>query len=367
MKTQAIILGVSVGLLTFANAVLSATYVVSPEGNDKAEGTEKSPWETVVRASRALTPGDVLLITGGTYDEVFELKGLLGEKDRTIVIKCRGAQRVLFDFSDSGGRAIQITDCAYVRLQGIEIARGGNYGIIMKDSHHCVIQGNVVHDCKGGGVKLQSSNDNIVRGNVCYYNDSGLFIGGGSTRNLVEANVLAFGNKSSENADGIASNDCKKNTYRYNMLVGNNDDGLDMWTSMESLIEYNLAALNGDQKQGDGNGFKLGGRWKDNHPERAVWVGGRHTVRCNVSFNNLSTGFTDNGSKGNVYERNVAYGNRNTGSYASAKYSDPANAEPILVKLKEQYKQIFDAGLIRPETNLLPPEFDKVRAFNVWP
>ena len=40
MKTEAMILGVSVGLLTFSNAVLSATYVVSPEGNDRAEGTE---------------------------------------------------------------------------------------------------------------------------------------------------------------------------------------------------------------------------------------------------------------------------------------------------------------------------------------
>jgi hypothetical protein len=136
---------------------------------------------------------------------------------------------------------------------------------------------------------------------------------------------------------------------------------------MRSTIEYNLAALNGDGKEGDGNGFKLGGRWKDSRSERGVWVGGRHTVRYNLSFDNLSTGFTDNGSDGNVYDRNVAYGNRNTGSYASVKHSDPADAEPVLARLREQYRQIFAAGLIRPETNPLPQDFAKVRAFGVWP
>ena len=352
-----------------------AQYVVCPEGHGEGEaleqkapfGTAENPWGSVDDALGVLRAGDTLVLCGGTYVAGFELKALVGAAERPIVITAKAGERVLFDLADADA-GIRLTDCAHVVLRGLEVAGvPSGSGIALSQCRHCVVEGNVFHDSQGVGIWLTASNDCIVRGNVCYYNDSGAYVGDGSTGNLIEANVLAFGNRSSENADGVGSSNCEENTYRYNLLVANNDDGLDMWTSTGSLIEYNLATLNGDQKEGDGNGFKLGGRWKTQRPERDIWLGGGHTVRRNVSFDNLSTGFTDNGSMGNRYEDNVAYGNRNTGAYASVTHTDPAAAAPILARLRERYLEVFDAGLIRPEVNPLPDDFDKVRALGLWP
>jgi len=373
MSTHTITPTLLLFLIGLSPLAFATQYSVCPEGHGEGEafeekvpfGTAENPWRSVDDALGVLRAGDTLLLCGGTYVAGFELKEVAGEAGRPIVIGAKTGERVLFDLADAG---IRLTDCAHVVLRGIEVAGvPSGSGIALNRCRHCVVEGNVVHDSQGVGIWLTASNECIMRGNVCYYNDSGAYVGDGSTGNLIEANVLAFGNKSSENADGVGSSNCEKNTYRYNLLVANNDDGLDMWTSTGSLIEYNLATLNGDQKNGDGNGFKLGGRWKTDRPERDIWLGGGHTVRRNVSFDNLSTGFTDNGSTGNRYEDNVAYGNRNTSAYASVKHTDPADAEPILARLRERYLEVFDAGLIRPEVNRLPGDFDKVRALGLWP
>jgi len=357
MKFRFFTVSLFLGLVSFANPAFSTQYMVSVSGDDHADGTQKNPWKTVTRAVRTLQPGDTLIVTGGIYEDAFELKALTGEVNRHIVICAAPNRRVLLDIlrSESGG--IRLTGCAYVTIRGFEIvgARKSS-GITLQDCHHCIIEGNVVQDCSSIGIQLISGRDNILRGNICFHNNSGIYVGSLSTRNMIEANVCAYGNKTSEHADGIGSSNCKGNTYRFNLLVGNNDDGLDMWTSTGSLIEYNLAALNGDQRDGDGNGFKLGGKW----PDKNEWRGGGHTVRSNVSFDNMSTGFTNNGSKGNTYESNAAYGNRNTGSYSSVKHTDPAIAEPILAEIRKKYRQIFDSGLIRPRINPLPVEFDRV-------
>ena len=347
-------------ILAFAGCVLV------PVSTGYADARTVSTVAGLVAAAPRLEPGDVLIIAAGVYTESFELKGLSGEAERPVVIAGEEGKRVLFDLDHAEG--IRLEGCSFVTLRGIEIAGAAKgCGLTLTDCNECLVEGNSVHDGQLTGIHLVSSDNNTVRGNVAYHNDSGIYVGDGSTRNLVEGNVCAFGNKSSENADGIGSSNCKENTYRFNLLVGNNDDGLDMWTSTASLIEYNLATTNGDQKDGDGNGFKLGGRWKNACPERDIWLGGRHTVRHNLSFDNLSTGFTDNGSSENTYEVNVAFGNKNTGGYASVKHVKPDRAAPILAKLRQHYQGLFDAGLIRPNVNLLPPNFEQVWALGVWP
>ncbi|MBN1490806.1 MAG: right-handed parallel beta-helix repeat-containing protein, partial [Phycisphaerae bacterium] len=282
------------------------------------------------------------------------------------VIRGEDNARVLLDLAGQRAQGIEVEACAHVVLRGFEVAGGDSSGIVVHNCHHCTIEGNVVNAFKAVGIRLRASNDNTVRGNICYHNDSGIYVGEGSTRNLIEANICAFGNQSSENADGIGSSDCEKNIYRFNVLIANNDDGLDMWTSKRNTIEWNFACANGDQQDGDGNGFKLGGKWRNRGPDDP-WDGGEHIVRNNLSVWNQSTGFTDNSSSGNRYEGNVAFGDRNTGSYASVNHSPATAGEPIREKIRQRFQTLIEEGVMQPTIHRLPLAVGLIYELKIWP
>ncbi len=354
----------SIGL---SNAAMARQCFVSPTGKDQADGGKNQPWKNLGRAAPALGTGDELIVAGGEYHTGFTLSGLKGTEDNPVIIRSVRHHRVLLKLSGTPLQGIRLKDCAYVVIRGFEVvgtAEGS--GIELYNCHHCTIEGNVVHSGKGQGIRLHTSTDNVLRGNICYHNDTGIYIGSESTRNRIEANVCAFGNRTSENADGIGSSDSLENTYRFNVLVCNNDDGLDMWTSKRNTIEWNLACANGDQKAGDGNGFKLGGKWR-NRGKDDTWNGGENVVRNNLSMWNMSTGFTDNGSSGNRYEGNVAFGNLNTSSYASVKHTGSDQAERIRVKLRERFKMLISEEVIRPTVNPLPLGVGLIRELKIWP
>ncbi|MHC4674762.1 MAG: right-handed parallel beta-helix repeat-containing protein [Planctomycetota bacterium] len=212
------IFAVSVGL---QDSTFAVSYFVSSTGNDQAEGSEAQPWKTVARANQVLKPGDEVIVLGGKYQEGFLLSDLKGTKGHPLVIRAAQGQRVLIDLTAKSSSGIRIEDCVYVVIRNLEIAgatRGA--GITLHNSHHCKIEGNVIHGCKGVGIRLSASSDNLVWGSICYHNDTGIYVGSGSTRNLIEGNVCAFGNRTSENADGIASSDCVENIYRFNVVSG---------------------------------------------------------------------------------------------------------------------------------------------------
>ena len=351
----------ALGWLLVVGSAGAAEYHVAPGGDDAGDGSAAQPWATVARAQDALAPGDTLILAPGRYTGAWTLSGLRGTPNAPITIAASKQGRVWFDLARAE-TGLAFTDCAYVNLVGVEVAgmHTPGTGILLTDCSHSSVQGCVVHDLQGIGIRLNGGERNTLRGNIAYHNNSGIYVGQGSTQNTVTANICAFGNKSSENADGIGSSDCAHNHYRYNVLYGNNDDGLDMWTSTGSVIEYNIATRNGDRKDGDGNGFKLGGHWKDDRPTSAVWTGGQHTVRHNLSFANNSTGFTGNGSGGNIYDGNVAYGNANTSGYASVPHTGPARTEPILAEVRAKFREHVKVRLLRLDLHPFPPEFEPV-------
>ena len=351
----------------FPCSSLARTYFVDTEGNDDADGSKSQPWRTISRACQKISAGDEIVVRDGKYTAGFELKGLKGKKDQPIVIRAHKDERVLIDVTSASGTGVLLTNCTHIVIKGLEITGvTKSNGINVQDCQHCIIEGNVVYSCSMVGIRLSASNDNVLQGNICYYNDTSIYVGKGSTENLVEANVCVFGNKSSENADGIGSSNCMKNTYRYNLVAGNNDDGLDMWTSKQCVIEWNFSCANGDLLDGDGNGFKLGGKWK-HLDDSSPWDGGGHIVQNNLSVWNMSTGFTDNGSSGNKYEGNAAFGNRNTGSYASVKHTDPAEAERIRANIRKRFAALIAENVICPEVHPLPMGIGIFRELKVWP
>ena len=45
----------------------NVTYYVSPDGDDRADGTKQHPWRSPGSASRKLKPGDTLILLSGRY------------------------------------------------------------------------------------------------------------------------------------------------------------------------------------------------------------------------------------------------------------------------------------------------------------
>jgi len=367
MRKTPLIAAVSLILCLAAKPSTAATYHLAPEGADTADGSSEHPWATIDHAAGQLHPGDTLLVKEGRYNQSFALKHLHGTPERTITIQAAPNQRAVLDLAHlPNGRGATIEDCRYLTLRHLELCGAASQtGLTIQNSRHLVIEGNVIHNCKSKGIRLGETQESILRGNICCFNDTGIYLGSNSTGNLVEGNICAFGRQSSENADGIATSDSERNTFRFNLLVGNNDDGLDTWTSKRNTIEWNFACANGDLKEGDGNGFKLGGRWKNRVD--SPWNGGENVVRNNLSVYNLATGFTDNTSKDNRYEGNIAYGNRNTGPYASQPHSAPEAGEPILARIRSYYAQMIAQEVLRPTLHPLPGGFSMIYALKVWP
>lgn len=341
--------------------------MVAPDGNDHAAGTREAPWRTMEPAGRILKPGDTLCLAAGLYDHPLLLRGCRGAAENPIRIVPLDRKNATVNFWPCQDDALVLKGCAYIVVSGLRVVgptQGA--GLKLSECDSLAVEGNTVLESRGAGIVLRHTSNSTIRGNVCFHNESGLHLRW-SSGNRIEANTCAFGNKTSEHADGIGASESEKNVYLCNLLVGNNDDGLDTWTSMRNTVEFNLSTDNGDGRNGDGNGFKLGGNRRGAILESATWTGGGNTVVSNVSFGNRGTGFTNNHGKDNRFEGNVAFGNGNTGGYAAIPETDPAAAEPIRQRIRAAFSGLKAEGILLPGWESLPDEFAKVRALGLWP
>jgi hypothetical protein len=112
----------------------SASYYVSPTGNDHATGTSPAhPWRTLARASAArLKPGDSLLLRGGhAYHGYLTIaKSDSGTSARRVLISSYGGGRATISSSGSGvvvfdASNITITDLVIVGQQALRSSTAG--------------------------------------------------------------------------------------------------------------------------------------------------------------------------------------------------------------------------------------------------
>lgn len=306
------------------------TYYVAPDGSSSNDGSESSPKNISLLSSLdALKPGDTVLLKPGVY-KVGEIDPnervymtVSGEYNKYISIKnADPTKQCVIDFSaqefNSLNRGVTING-DYVYWYGIDVCGAGDNGLYIGGSY------NTVENCE-------------------FYNnrDTGLQLGRGDgsystidkwpSYNLVK-NCTSHNNYDNEtygeNADGFAA----KLTVGYgNVFDGciayrNSDDGWDLYAKTDSgnigtIIMYNCVAYengyleytqrennarysrwkpqysedaeNGMGKDsyltrdGDGNGFKLGG---------SVMEGDVLLYNC-LSFNNRMHGVTDNSNPG---------------------------------------------------------------------
>jgi len=333
-----------------AEQIVGETYWVSADGTEDGTGTKESPMDVTTAltasATHMLEPGDTVLFMPGVYTGLTQsihmrtngaFNGFINVRPATVADGLTEAEagdgRVTLDFSEmtflGTNRGIQI-ECNYVHWYGIDVCGAGDNGLYIAGSY------NIVENCE-----FYNNRDTGLQLGRMQSADATIDLW--PSFNLVK-NCTSHNNYDNEtygeNADGFAA----KLTVGYgNVFDGciayrNSDDGWDLYAKSESgnigqVIIYNSVAFeNGyleyDQRtnnktyptwdgtfsegnvtkengaivdneekygknsfntrDGDGNGFKLGG---------SVMEGDVLVYNC-LSFANKMHGVTDNSNPG---------------------------------------------------------------------
>ncbi|MFW6253079.1 MAG: choice-of-anchor Q domain-containing protein [bacterium] len=103
------------------------TLVVSPDGDDGADGTEAAPWRTLEHAADRLEPGDLLIVRPGTYDGpvVFDRSGSDGAWIRVVA-----PEGATIDPNEWLGLVVA---GSYVEIRGLSVDGPGS-GVVIGDT-----------------------------------------------------------------------------------------------------------------------------------------------------------------------------------------------------------------------------------------
>jgi len=311
-------------LLVLALPLTAAEYFVAVDGDDRAAGTQATPFATVQRAQHAANPGDTVFIRGGTYimreDQIagrqrpyvfVTLLDKSGEPGKPINYWAYPGERPVFDFSQVKPAGARVTafriNGSWLHLRDLEVV-----GVQVTIKTHTQ---SICFDNQGSHNLYERL---VMRDGMAI----GLWIGNGS-HNLV-LNCDAYrnwddvsGNQRGGNVDGFGYHGPKgsvNNVFRGCRAWFNSDDGFDFINSHEAAtIENCWAFYNGYSPDfaplADGNGFKAGGH-AGTPLARMPSPLPRHVVRGSVAVRNKANGFYANHHTGGlVWEHNTAFRN----------------------------------------------------------
>lgn len=314
---------------------MGKTYYVSPDVSKQSHGsgqTKEDPESIyLLEDANKLKPGDTVILTGERYvfkgDYARIMSNVSGEFNKYITIKSETSKNVTLDFYDtifeSTNRGVSLNG-NFIYWHGIDICGAGDNGLYIGGSYN-IIEQSQFYNNRDSGLQLGRASGDY-----------------GSIKQWPSFNYIrdctSFNNYDNEtygeNADGFAA----KLTIGYgNVFDGciayrNSDDGWDLYAKTDSgnigtVIIYNCVAFeNGflaenqstcnsrfrsfdvemfgekdasgklkdysfNTRDGDGNGFKLGG---------SIMEGDTYLVNS-MSFNNKMHGITDNSNPGVIY------------------------------------------------------------------
>lgn len=298
----------------------SKTYYISPKGNDKNQGLDKSkPFATLAKAQSLVGPGDIVYIMPGTYhvkesdlmapahDKNYAVAYLL---DKSGTAKCpisyiglldENGKRPVFDFSAIKVKA-RVTgfllSAKYLRIKNIETigipvnvekhTQSENFRI--SNGSYNILENIAAHDGMGIGFYLINRCAHNYLINCDAYNNYDSFSEGGK----------------GGNSDGFGCHPGSLDSQD-NVLIGcrawyNSDDGYDLINAQASVkiiycIAYKngLGIVNGEEKKlADGNGFKCGGYGMGSKVRIKFEKAPLHIIANCVSANNKANGFYAN-------------------------------------------------------------------------
>lgn len=180
-----------------------ATWYAAPEGAGSANGTTSSdPWAlpSVVWGKNGVRPGDTLILLDGTYTAPLLVAGIRGDGHRWTTVKAQTTGGVLFEGWDTLERnGVEVSNCSFVKVTGISVARFGLHGVFLTDSHKVILDSlSVTHcgysfsaDYYGSGIQILGRSatkrvENVVirKCTVSYSKAAGIHVAGW-VRNVV--------------------------------------------------------------------------------------------------------------------------------------------------------------------------------------
>ena len=194
------------------------TYYVSTTGNNASNGSFNAPWKTIQFGVQQLSPGDVLNIFGGVYEEKINID-VSGTSGNYITIQNYQNENVVIDAINSPNPyPILWTDNAYLRIEGLHLTNNiQNYaeGLAIRGAaHHIEILNNKVSNIKFdadpnapvnfitnavpfgvlGNLATDSVHNILIKGNEIFNNQTGysenLTLGGNVSGFIVEENIV---------------------------------------------------------------------------------------------------------------------------------------------------------------------------------
>ncbi len=331
-------------LLTFS--LSAATYYASPTGS--GDGSYSSPCSFNTGLSKLKNPGDTLYLHGGTYefnDKVSVNKQ--GSAAQRIVIAGYPGEKVILDFHkvSYGTRGLSIhANSLYVHVKDLSIAWSGKNNLYCEGSY-CLFENLDIYGSADTGCQMKGGGNNVIL-NVDSHDNFDYEEGLAPSKQ--QSGPANFGG----NADGFAD---KQFTGAGNHYIGcrawnNSDDGWDFFqrvSTSHTIIENCVCYQNGapyydlrnhpratgvdkawfDQyvgtsvidrygntititlahfpNLGNGNGFKMGGKFTDH----------KILIHHCLAVGNYARGFDQNNNGGTMwvynnsaYDNNVNYG-----------------------------------------------------------
>jgi hypothetical protein len=260
--------------------------------------------------------GDVVFLRGGTYRlDRHLLLAAEGQPNQLITVESYPGELAVFDGSNHAyltNIRLNITG-SYYAFRRIEIlAMPFDAGLTII-GHHNLIEGVHSHHNIGAGIRVGNGGSfNVLRS--CTVNDN--------------SGVGIFDERSANggNSDGIMIDTGDYNRVEHCAAYRNSDDGIDTWKSTNTYVGYSIAAHNG-LGDGDGNGFKAGGK----PPSRAT------LVEHSLAYQNTVDGFDSNTGVDVRFRYNTAWGNGRAGysTYASTETTvciASGNGKPAISK-----------------------------------
>ncbi len=145
-------------------------YYVAKDGNDNNDGSEKTPFLTISKATQLAKPGDTVFVKAGTYEETITPLNS-GQDGKMITFTNYQNDQVIIQAKDGYGFYLGY-GVNYIKINGFTIIRA----IGASTSTNFPKTTTIAH---GAGVKISASHHQIISNNTFYDNDAGVFISEG--------------------------------------------------------------------------------------------------------------------------------------------------------------------------------------------
>jgi hypothetical protein len=154
-KILRVILIKSIFFLGITTSGLAATYYVAPDGSDNNPGTSSEPFRTLQKSASVVRPGDTVIVKDGTYtvsSGSYVLNTVSsGTADKLITFRAQNKYGAVIDGTQYSTYAGILIDRDYTVIDGFEIRKTANNGIMVYGSeddftHHVIIKNCRIHD-----------------------------------------------------------------------------------------------------------------------------------------------------------------------------------------------------------------------------